>query len=456
MTSVRKDRVLIVESEPRVASLVRELFRRKGWETLTAHNGAEAERVWESVVPDLTILDCSLPDGTAVALVARLRRINAAVPLVILAGQDSTDIAVQAIKCGAEQFLTKPVNLTLFWLLVQQTLENNRNHRLQVAEQARKKQTFLDPFVGKSDGIRKLKEFAGEVACAEYPIVIVGDGGTGKEALARWIHQNGTRSAEPLVHLICANLSQESLENECFGIERRVNPDALETRMGLLEIAHKGAVLLDEIGSFEARAKSKLLDALVKKQFRRLGDVRDRRVDVRLLATTRQNMKGIAHETQVRDDLLLGVKSMRVLMSPLRDRIEDIPILAERILEDLALTEGKRSIELTSKALRALEAYSWPGNIRELRNVLERAVLISGGSHLTEGDLHFDVRNNVDIVPARFNSLHEVERKYIERILALECGRVESAAKKLGMPRSSLYYKIKHYQINPAAMRMPR
>ncbi len=456
MTSVRKDRVLIVESEPRVASLVRELFRRKGWETLTAHNSAEAERMWESVIPDLTILDCSLPDGAAVALVARLRRINAAVPLMILAEQDSTDIAVQAIKCGAEQFLTKPVNLTLFWLLVQQTLENNRNHRLQVAEQARNKQTFLDPFVGKSDGIRKLKEFAGEVAYAEYPVVIVGEGGTGKEELARWIHQNGTRSAEPLVHLRCAHLSQESLENEYFGIERGANPDALETKMGLLEIAHKGAVLLDEISSFDTRVKSKLLDALVKKQFRRLGDVRDRRVDVRLLATTRQNKKVVAHEYKFRDDLLLGVNSTRVLMSPLRDRIEDIPVLAERILENLALTEGKRSIELTSKALRVLEAYSWPGNIRELRNVLERAVLISGGSHLTEGDLHFEVRNNLDIVPARFNSLHEVERKYIERILALERGRVESAAKKLGMPRSSLYYKIKHYQINPAAMRMPR
>ena len=456
MTSVRKDRVLIVEGEPRVASLVRELFRRKGWETLTANNCAEAEKVWESVIPDLTILDCSLPDGAAVALLARLRTINAAVPFLILAERDSADVAVQAIKSGAEQFLTKPINLTLFWLLVQQTLENNRNFRLKVTEQVRRKQTFIDPFVGKSDEIQKLKMFAGEVAGAEYPVVIVGEGGTGKEALARWIHQNGPRFAEPLVHISCAQLSQESLENETFGIERGANSDALETKMGLLEIAHKGAVLLDEIRSLDARVKSKLLYALVKKQFRRLGDVRDRRVDVRLLATTRQNTKDAPHENKLRDDLLLGIKSTQVLMSPLRNRIEDIPMLAERILENLALTEGRRSIELTSKALRALEAYSWPGNIRELRNVLERAVLISGGSHLTEADLHFEVRNNVDIVPTRFNSLHEVERKYIERILALERGRVESAAKKLGMPRSSLYYKIKHYQINPAAMRMPR
>jgi len=264
--------------------------------------------------------------------------------------------------------------------------------------------------------------------------------------LARWLHQNGSRSSQPFVDLNCGGLSRDLLETELFGHERGAFTGAVQSKSGLLEIAHKGTVFLDEIGDVDLQVQPKLLKVLEEKQFRRLGDVRDRKVDIRLIAATHHDMGKLVQQRRFRDDLYFRISTIPLITPPLRERVEDTPLLVGYLLERLSQDIGTGTIEISPEAMRALQSYSWPGNIRELRNVLERAVLLSGSRLLTERDLHFD--SQMESEPAENNSgktLDEVERQYIELVLTQEGGRVEVAAKKLGIPRSSLYYKLKQY-----------
>lgn len=452
-----RPRILVVEDEPQISQVLRRFFGKKGYDTITAGSCAEAEKVWESAMPDLAILDYTLPDGNALELIPRLRAANQIVPIVILTGHGSIDLAVQAVKLGADQFLTKPVDLESMWATIEKALMNNRNHKQQLIATARKGRAALNPFIGNGEQIKKLQELAYKVAQADNPVLILGETGVGKGVLARWLHHNGARSTEPFVDLNCAGLSRELLESELFGYERGAFTGAVQTKVGLLEMAHKGTVLLDEIGDVDIQVQPKLLKVLEDKQFRRLGDTRERKIDIRLIAATHRDMSHLVHDNKFRADLYFRINMIPLLIPPLRDRIEDVLALAENILGNVAANLGKSSLELNEQALQALQAYSWPGNIRELRNVLERAVLLTEDTLLTEKDLHFDVQLNTAALPvSHFKTLHELERKYIEEVLMQENGRVEAAAKKLGMPRSSLYYKLKQYQIRPSQVRSSR
>jgi len=445
---MHKDRVLIVEDEKEVSEVLSDYLEGKGYEVTTAGSCALAEQFWRASRPDIAILDYSLPDGNALGLIPRLKAVDPSIPVIILTGYGSIDLAVEAVKLGAEQFLTKPAELSTLHILIQRSLENQRNRRTQMAEKTRMNRQTLDPFLGKSDKIRELAELANKVVLSDSPVLIQGETGAGKGVLARWLHQNSSRSSEPFVDLNCGGLSRDLLETELFGHERGAFTGAVQSKIGLLEIAHKGTVFLDEIGDVDLQVQPKLLKVLEEKQFRRLGDVRDRRVDIRLIAATHQAMARLVHERRFRGDLYFRISTIPVVVPPLRERPEDLPTLTAHILSSLAADLGTGEFELTAGALRALQRYSWPGNIRELRNVLERAVLITGGPVLTEYDLRFDPQIEHDLAPGgQFRTLDEMERHYIEQVLRKEGGRVQSAAKKLGIPRSSLYHKLKQYRV---------
>jgi len=444
---MHKDKVLVVEDEKEVCELLRQYLEGKGYEVATAGTCAQAEQLWRTARPDLAILDYSLPDGNALGLIPRLRAADPSIPVIVLTGYGSIDLAVEAIKVGAEQFLTKPAELATLHVIIQRSLENQRNRRKQLAEKSRLSRQNLDPFLGKSDVIRKLGEIAQKAAFSDSPVLIQGETGTGKGVLARWLHCHGPRSSEPFVDLNCGGLSRELLETELFGHERGAFTGAVQCKTGLLEIAHKGTVFLDEVGDVDLQVQPKLLKLLEEKQFRRLGDVRDRRIDIRLIGATHKAMPKLVQQKQFRGDLYFRIGSIPLFTPPLRERVEDIPIVSEHILGSLAGDLGTSDFELAESALHVLQGYSWPGNVRELRNVLERAVLITGNHLLTDKDLHFDVQVEQDLAGnGQFRTLDQMERHYIEQVLRKENGRVESAAKKLGIPRSSLYHKLKQYR----------
>jgi DNA-binding NtrC family response regulator len=398
--------------------------------------------------PDAAIIDYRLADGNALELLPRLKGIYPKIPLVILTAHGSIDLAVQAVKEGAEQFLTKPVELPALLVMLQRLLQEQRNRQQQVVGASRQARRAVDPFLGTSVAIRQLAEDASKVVGSESPILIRGETGTGKGVLARWLHDHSARSDEAFVDLNCAGLSREFLETELFGHEKGAFTGAVANKTGLLEVAHGGTVFLDEGGDMDLQIQPKLLKALEEKQFRRLGDVRDRHVDIRLIAATHQDLGQLVQDKKFRRDLYFRINTILLVVPPLRERGEDILILARWLLQTLAAQRGRGAMTLTPDAEQALQTHSWPGNIRELRNVLERAVLLSDQQVLGRKDLRFDDASRTEAsAPDTDLSLQELERQHIKRVLAKEQGRVESAAKRLGIPRSTLYQKIKQYQI---------
>ncbi|MDQ3684154.1 MAG: sigma-54 dependent transcriptional regulator [Acidobacteriota bacterium] len=443
-----RNKILIIDDESSVRFGICDYLEAKGYDVAEAGNCREAEESFRTARPDAVIADYLLPDGNALDLLPRLREIDAGVPVVILTGNASIDLAVQAIKEGAEQFLTKPVEMPALLVILQRILENQRNRQKQLAGKTRQSRQAIDPFLGTSDVIRRLAEQSRKVLMTESPVMILGETGTGKGVLATWLHNNGPRSEEAFIDLNCAGLSRELLETELFGHEKGAFTGAINKKIGLFEVAHRGTVFLDEIGDVDPLIQPKLLKVLEEKRFRKLGDVRDQQVDIRLIAATSQDLNQLTREKKFRADLYFRISTIPLTVPALREREEDIPILAQRLLDGFADSFGHGNISLSSDTEKALKTYSWPGNIRELRNVLERAALLSESNVLTYRDLHFDAGSTSDASFGDTNlTLSELEQKYIIKVLEEERGQVEQAAKRLGIPRSSLYQKIKKLNI---------
>lgn len=398
----------------------------------------------------------------SLSLARRVRRLKNALSLILpaaclgtlaeagaveLTAYGSIDLAVQAIKEGAEQFLTKPIEMPALHAILKRLLDNRRLQRQQRIVVTREQRERIDPLFGESPAIRALAEQVDKVMGSDSPILILGETGTGKSLLAKWLHLHGPRADEPFVDLNCAGLSPDFLETELFGHEKGAFTGATASKPGILEIADGGTVFLDEIGDVDPRVQPKLLKVLEEQRFRRLGAVREREVDIRLIAATHQDLAGKVKERTFRSDLYFRISSIPLSMPALRERKEDIPALARTLLARLADVPG-RSVRLGEDAEQALCGYAWPGNIRELRNVLERAVLLRNGDTIARRDLRFESTPLQDVqVGDTGLTLQQVERQHIERVLREVGGKVEQAALRLGIPRSTLYQKIKVHGI---------
>lgn len=444
-----RNRILIVDDEVGVRFGIRDFLQSKGFDVDEADSCRMAQEAFRANRPDVALIDYRLPDGNALELLPRLKAIDADVPIIILTAHGSIDLAVQAIKEGAEQFFTKPIELPALLVVVQRQIEIARELQKQQAGRKKQARDIIDPFIGQSPAIRQLAEDVRRIVVSESPILLQGETGAGKGVLARWLHVNGPRGEEAFVDLNCAGLSKEFLETELFGHEKGAFTGAVAAKTGLLEVAHRGTVFLDEIGDVDMQIQPKLLKVLEDKQFRRLGDVRDRRVDIRLIAASHQDLARLVQDKLFRSDLFFRISTIPLVVPALRSRREDIPVLANRLLEGIARDLGRTPVTLSPDAVEGLQSYPWPGNIRELRNVLERAFLLTDRQELRARDLRFDIPAAPD---SNLNdsslTLEDIERRHIERILLEERGRVESAARRLGIPRSSLYQKIKKFQMS--------
>ncbi|HZZ85953.1 MAG TPA: sigma-54 dependent transcriptional regulator [Anaeromyxobacteraceae bacterium] len=440
---MRSGRLLVVDDEPGVRFALERFLSAHGFEVALAASFEEALESLKSAPPDLAVVDNQLGPVSAVEELQRLRAVDADVPLIVLTGHGSIDLAVRAIKNGAEHFFTKPVELPALLLAIRRTIENRRYRREHFAAAARAREAE-DPFIGSSAAMRRLAEQARRVAGSDSPVLIQGETGSGKGVLARWLHGHGPRAEEPLVDLNCAGLSRDLMESELFGHQRGAFTGATADKAGLLELANRGTVLLDEIGDIEPAVQPKLLKALEEKRFRRLGDVRDRHVDVRLVAATHRDLPQLVAEGRFRADLYFRIAAIPLVLPPLRERTEDLPALSARLLERLPRAHCE-PLSLSPAAVDALRRYSWPGNIRELRNVLERAALLASGPVLGPDDLFFQPAAAAIPAPDLALTLAEVERRHVAQVLAACNGKVDAAARSLGVPRSSLYQKLKQH-----------
>jgi DNA-binding NtrC family response regulator len=441
---VSRKRVLVVDDDPSGRFALRDYLEQEGHEVDEASTCKGAVAAFSTSPPDAAILDYSLPDGNALDLMPRLRALDAVVPFIVLTGHGSIDLAVQAIKEGAEQFLTKPVELRALTVILERLFENQRNRRRQIVGKSRDARGAIDPFGGTSPAIRTLAAEAERVLATDSPVLIQGETGAGKGLLAAWLHRRGPRADEAFVDLNCASLSKDLLESELFGHEKGAFTGASGAKPGLLEVAHRGTLFLDEIGDMDPAVQPKLLKVLEEQRYRRLGEVRDRHVDVRLIAATHQDLPALVQEKKFRSDLYFRVSTIPLFVPPLRERQEDIELLARQLLDGIGAEMGRGRFTLSDEAATALRKYSWPGNVRELRNVLERASLLCEGRVLEARDLRFVAVPGAISAPEDCDStLEEVERRHIERVLRAEMGRIDPAAKRLGVPRSTLYKKIR-------------
>ena len=434
--------ILIVDDDARVRAGIASFLRARGLVVFEAETVQAAEGEFREQLPDLAIVDHRLPDGEGLDLIRTLHRIDERVPILMLTGHASFDLAVQAMKVGAENFLSKPIYPAALFVVVQRVLDGFRDRRRQLARNAHDVRSRLDPFAGDSVLVRELLAQAHQVLDSHTPILIEGETGTGKGVLARWFHEHGPRAEEPFVDINCAGLSRELLESELFGHERGSFTGAATSKLGLLEVAHRGTAFLDEIGQIDLAIQPRILKVVEEKRFRRVGDVRSHSVDVRLITATNRDLGKMAREGSFRSDLYYRINTIHLVIPPLRRRPEDIPALSRQVLDHLGTG---RSIEVAPEAMRAMQAYMWPGNLREMRNVFERAVLLSGGAtRLTVADLRFEA--GAEDGDAEVLTLDELERRHVEHVVRLETGNIDRAAARLGVSRSTLYQKLKRYR----------
>src|SRR5262245_7806763 len=391
---------------------------------------------------DLVLLDYALPDGTALDLLRHLKIQGIELPVIVLTGHGSIELAVTAIKEGAEQFLTKPTELASLAVVVDRTIEHQQNSRRVKATQLRRNGAE-DLFSGRSSAIRALERDARAAAECDVPVLIEGETGSGKGMLSRWIHAASLRASESFVDLNCAGLPRDLLESELFGHEKGAFTGAVTAKPGLLEAAHRGTMFLDEIGDTDMAIQPKLLKVVEEKRFRRLGEVGERRVDVRFIAATNCTLSQLVDEGRFREDLYYRINTLVLRLPPLRHRKADIPGLAVSLTEQLSREIGKTPVPIDPDAIDALSGHSWPGNIRELRNVLECALLVGTEPLIRKADLRLNTTTPRPSAPPKADSLKDIEWQHIRQVLSDEGGNVARAAARLRIPRSSLYQKLK-------------
>jgi DNA-binding NtrC family response regulator len=429
--------VLVVEADKATRAQVHAFLVGNGFAVGEANTIPHVTRELRAHPHDVVIVDGSAAKGD---VMAAIRLIDERVPIVMLMRTATLEQATQAVRMGADHLLTKPVDLTALLVVVQ---------RLSDAQLARRQATVAkptarrapEPFVGTSRAIQQLAEQAHRVVRTQAPILIQGETGTGKGVLASWLHQHGPRAEHPFVDINCAGLSREFLESELFGYARGAFTGATDNKPGLLDVAHHGTVFLDEIGDIDLHLQPRLLKVLEDKKFRRLGDVRDRVVDVQLLAATNLDLAKRSMDGAFRADLYYRINTVMLTTPPLRERLEDIGVLARQLIRD---------VDVAPDALEELASYDWPGNIRELRNVLDRAVLVAGNAgRITRKDIQLDRRARSFAraeEPFQPMTIEEAEQRHVERTLAFAGGSVERAAQLLGVSRSALYKRLQRFR----------
>ncbi|HYQ01840.1 MAG TPA: sigma-54 dependent transcriptional regulator [Polyangiaceae bacterium] len=441
--------VLIIDDDALMRDALALYVKRLGHAVVEAGTLAEGRALQASEDPDITIVDYYLPDGTAFDLIDSARERGTSDAIIVLTGLGSIDLAVRAIKAGAEQFLTKPVDPESLGILVRRTLESRRDRR-QRALSAVSAQDGANPFLGSSRKIREIREMAEAVLDSEAPVLVLGETGTGKGVLARWLHAQSPRRNEPFVDLNCAGLSRELVESELFGHRRGAFTGAVGNKPGLLEVADGGSLFLDEVGDLELAVQPKLLKVLEEGTFRRVGDISSRSANIRLIAATHKNLGAMVQAQKFREDLLFRINTLVFELPPLRERAEDLSEFVQVLLVELARRKGRVTPSLSPDALELLGRYRWPGNIRELRNVLERALLFAKGDVLDRTTLRFDRSLDPEEKDAWALTLDEAERRHIVGVLRGARGQVEEAAQVLSLSRSALYAKLKKHGIKVA------
>ncbi len=447
--------LLVVDDEPQILQVVSGILQDEGLEVVTAPDGETALKLVAEEAPDLVLLDISLPGLDGLEVLKELKRRYPALPVVMISAFGSVENAVKATRLGAYDFIEKPPHADKILLSVRNALEMARlseeNRRL------RQQTAPVREIIGKSDAIRRLREQVGIVAPTNASVLVTGENGTGKELVARAIHALSRRAPQAFVEVNCAAIPEDLIESELFGHEKGAFTGAANRRPGKFDLAHQGTLFLDEIGDMSLKTQAKILRILEEQRFERVGGSRPIQVDVRIVAATNKSLEEEIARGNFREDLYHRINVIPLVVPSLRERREDIPLLAAHFLKELAQENDAPPKTFAPRVLEYLATLSWPGNVRELKNFVWRLAILSPGPVIEMDDLASSSApplaagdaETLLLLPDWREARAQFDKEFLRRKLAESQGNVSLTAERIGLERSHLYKKLKAYGLEP-------
>jgi len=441
----KKTKVLVVDDEAIIRESLRDWLSDVGHQVLIAENGHQALEIIEKEKPSIAIVDLVMPGMDGIELLKRAKEISPSIEVIIITAYGSIPTAITAMKEGAYDYIEKPFCPEKAELLIERLVEHQGLMEENVSLQRKLEERYrFENIIAKSAKMRQVIEVIKVIAKSNATVLITGDSGTGKELVARAVHSQSYRKDKPFIAVSCAALPESLLESELFGHEKGAFTGAHVQRRGKFEVANKGTLFLDEIGEMSANIQVHLLRVLEEKEFTRVGGNELVKVDVRVISATNKDMKKAIASGQFREDLYYRLNVVTIELPPLRERKEDIPLLAQHFLKKFAVENQKEITDFSPEATDFLLKYEWPGNVRELENAVERAVILAQNAYIEVADLHQENLLVTHSAPPE-RSLKELEREYILNVLNETDGNYSKAARILGTSRATLYNKIRAY-----------
>ena len=444
--------ILVVDDEINIRGALVTMLQKKGHQVRGVATAEEGLVQLEADPAELVITDLRMPGIGGTEFLRRLKDRWPDTEVVVMTAYGSIDTAVEAMRCGAYDYLTKPIDRERFPIVVDKALERHalttENKQLRDRLETR---TRFDQMVGESEPMQRVYSLVEMVADSDVTVLLTGESGTGKELISRAIHHKSPRADGPFITLNCGALPDNLFESELFGYEKGAFTGAMATKMGRFELADGGTLLLDEVGELSLNSQVDFLRVLETKEFRHLGGTKLLKVDTRIIAATNRNLEEAVKQGDFRVDLYYRLNVVPIRLPPLRERRDDIPLLAERFLSEFSVQHRRQPKDVSRDAMRLLRLYAWPGNIRQLRNLMERLVITVKDLDIQPGHLPEEIQVSKEdartMVVALGSSLKEIERETIRRTLAEVTNHREKAAKLLGISLRALQYKIKEYAI---------
>ncbi|MFQ5834980.1 MAG: sigma-54-dependent transcriptional regulator [bacterium] len=447
-----KGKILVVDDEVKMRRVLQMILQKEGYEIVTTRDGREALQKVEEESFDLVLTDMKMPGLSGLDLLKRIRESDEEIPVIMITAYGTVETAVKAMKEGAHDYLLKPFEKDEMKIIVANALKmktlvrENRYLRGELEEKYK-----LDNVIGKSSQMQEIYKILREVANTKATVLIQGETGTGKTLVARALHFNSSRKEKPFIHVNCAALPEGLLESELFGHVKGAFTDAVANKLGKFELANAGTIFLDEIVELSPTLQVKLLRVLQEKEFEQVGGIKTIKIDVRVIAATNRDVKKVLEDGSLREDLYYRLNVVSINIPPLREHKEDIPLLVEYFLQKFNRESGKNIKGVSPRAMDMLMSYNWPGNVREVENVIERAVILSSKDILLPQSLPLHLKEELDRmeihIPPEGIALEKVEKSLIMEALKMARGNQSRAAKLLDISRNTLRYRIRKFGI---------
>ena len=442
--------ILIADDEKGIRDSLKRLLEFEKYHVLATEDGPTALKMLEKERVDLILLDIKMPGMDGLEVLAKVHEESPELPVVIISGHGTVQTAVEATRLGAFDFIEKPIDADRILLVIRNGLAQRRLIR----ENISLKNVMLQKtrIIGEHPDIKSILETLEMVAPTKSRVLILGENGTGKELVARVLHELSDRAKEPFIEVNCAAIPEELIESELFGHEKGSFTGAISKRIGKFELADGGTLFLDEIGDMSLSAQAKVLRVLEESQFERVGGTQTKKVDVRIVAASNKDLLKRSEDGSFREDLFYRLNVVPITVPPLRKRTSDLPLIADYLLEQASEELGIKKKKISKRTLDVLKEYTWPGNIRELKNLIERLVILTPGATIDVGDLPvLGPAKNIEeqfFEKDSYNEFREaMEKEFFTKKLTMNSFNVSKTARKLGMQRSNLYKKLEKYQI---------